>query len=211
MRTAEVKRTPAPGAAGALASAKFLEALFSTDSVSNKRNVEAVEVGANQLASGRIVQYSAARQRSFDEVKVQVRERVVAKQAAELARKDGESRLAELRKAPESAMPGASVTVSRAAARDVARDIVDAALRAPADKLPTFVGVEQGTQGYAVVRIAKVAGRDPATGDAAQLQAQFGQAWGDAEAQAYYAALKKRFSAETLPAAAKAASAPSGL
>lgn len=211
VRTAEVKRAPAPGATGALANAKFLESLFSADSVSNKRNVEAVEVGPNQLASGRIVQYSAARQRSFDEVKAQVRERVIAKQAAELARKDGEARLAELRKAPDSAMSGASVTVSRAATKDVARDIVDAALRAPADKLPAVVGVEQGTQGYAVVRIAKVSGRDPATGDTAQLQAQFGQAWGDAEAQAYYAALKKRFGAETLPAAAKAASAPAGL
>ena len=211
VRTAEVRRTPAPGAAGALANAKFLESLFGTDSVSSKRNVEAVEVGPNQLASGRIVQYSAARQRSFDEVKAQVRERVVAKQAAELARKEGEARLAELRKAPDTALGGASVTVSRAATKEVARDIVDAALRAPADKLPTFVGVEQGTQGYAVVRIGKVAGRDPASGEAAQLQAQFGQAWGDAEAQAYYAALKKRFSAQTLPAAAKAASAPAGL
>lgn len=211
VRKADVRRTPAPGATGALANAKFLESLFGADSVSNKRNVEAVEVGPNQLASGRIVQYSAARQRSFDEVKAQVRERVIAKQAAELARKDGEARLAELRKAPETAMAGASVTVSRAATKDVPRDIVDAALRAPTDKLPAFIGVEQGTQGYAVVRIGKVSGRDPATGEPAQLQAQFSQAWGDAEAQAYYAALKKRFKAETLPAAAKAASAPSGL
>ena len=211
VRNAEVRRTPAPGATGALANAKFLESLFSTDSVSSKRNVEAVEVGPNQLASGRIVQYSAARQRSFDEVKAQVRERVAARQAAELARKDGEARLAELRKSPEAPMAAASVTVSRAATKDVARDIVDAALRAPAEKLPAFVGVEQGTQGYAVVRINKVSGRDPATADTAQLQVQFSQAWGDAEAQAYYAALKKRFAAETLPAAAQAASAPAGL
>ena len=38
-------------------------------------------------------------------------------------------------------------------------------------------------------------------------KAQYGQAWGDAEAQAYYAALKQRFHAETLPAAAKGTSA----
>ena len=43
---------------------------------------------------------------------------------------------------------------------------------------------------------------------AKQMQAQYGQACGDAEAQAYYAALKQRFHAETLPAAAKGASAP---
>lgn len=208
---ADIKRTPAPGATGALANAKFLESLFGTDSVTNKRNVEAVEVGPNQLASGRIVQYSPARQRSFDEVKAQVREQVVAQQAAALARKDGEARLTELQKTPDAAMPGSAVMVSRAATKDVARDIVDAALRAPADKLPAVIGVEQGRQGYAVVRIGKVAGRDPAAADTRQLQVQFGQAWGDAEAQAYYAALKRRFGAETLPAAAKAASTPAGL
>jgi hypothetical protein len=38
-----------------------------------------IEVGPNQLASGRIVQYSPARQRAFDEDKAMVRERVVAK------------------------------------------------------------------------------------------------------------------------------------
>src|SRR3989344_4472669 len=34
-------RTPAPGAVGPLANPKFLEALFSSDSVQNKRNTEA--------------------------------------------------------------------------------------------------------------------------------------------------------------------------
>ncbi len=209
VRTAQdVKRTPAPGATGAMASAKFLESIFGTDSVKNKRNVEAVEVGPNQLASGRIVQYSPARQRAFDEVKSMVRDRVAAQQAAALARKEGEARLAELQKAADAAMPGSVVTVSRAATKEVPRDIVDAALRAPAAKLPAVIGVEQGGQGYAVVRIAKVSGRDPATGDAKQLQDQYGQAWGDAEAQAYYAALKQRLRAETLEAAGKAASAP---
>ncbi|MFT3665606.1 SurA N-terminal domain-containing protein [Piscinibacter sp.] len=205
---ADVKRTPASGATGALASAKFLEAIFSADSVKNKRNIEAVEIGANQIASGRIVQYSPAHQLAFDEVKTLVREKVAAQQAQALARKDGEARLAELQKTPDAAMPGSPVTVSRAAPKDVARDVLDAALRAPAGKLPAVVGVEQGTQGYAVVRIGKLAGRDPAAGDAKQMQAQYGQAWGEAEAQAYYAALKQRFRAETLAAAAKNASTP---
>jgi len=205
-----LKRTPAPGTTGALANPKFLEALFGTDAVKNKRNTEAVEVGPNQLASGRVVQYAAAHQRAFAEVKSAVRDKVASQQAAALARKDGEARLAELRKSPELAMAGASVTISRAQARDVAREIVDAALRAPSDKLPSFVGVDQGAQGYAVVKIGKVLGRDPATGDAQRLQAQYGQAWGDAESQAYYAALRARYRAETLPAAARAASAAGG-
>ena len=210
VRTAQgVTRVPAPGVTGLLANAKILDEVFSADSVKNKRNVEAVEIGPNQLASARIVQYSPARQRSFDEVRAQVREKVTAQQAAALARKDGAARLADLQKSPEAALAAPAVTISRAATKDVPRDVVDAALRAPAAKIPAVIGLERGALGYAVVRIAKVSGRDPATGDARQLQAQYGKAWGDAEAQAYYDALKQRFHAETLAAAAKGASAPS--
>jgi len=212
VRTAkDVQRTPAAGATGVLGSAKLLESLFSADSIKNKRNVEAVEVGPSQLASGRIVQHSPARRRPFEEVQALVREKVAAQQAAALARKEGEARLAELQKSPDTALPGAPVTVSRASTRDVPRDIVDAALRAPADKLPGVVGVDQGAQGYALVRIVRLLGRDPAGGEALRLQAQYGQAWGDAEAQAYYAALKSRLRAQTLEAASKGASAPAGL
>ena len=55
-RTATVPRTPAPGATGALAQPKLLDAFFGNDNVrSGKRNTEAIEVGPNQLAAGRIV------------------------------------------------------------------------------------------------------------------------------------------------------------
>ena len=44
--------------------------------------------------------------------------------------------------------------------------------------------------------VIKVCGRDPVAADAARAQAQYAQAWADAEAQAYYAALKTRFKVE---------------
>ncbi|MEK9804410.1 MAG: SurA N-terminal domain-containing protein, partial [Curvibacter sp.] len=54
-------REPAPGTQGVLASVKFLEAVFSPDAVSNKRNTEAVEIAPSQLAAARIVQHTPAR------------------------------------------------------------------------------------------------------------------------------------------------------
>ena len=100
-RTATVQRTPAPGATGALASAKLLEALFGNDAVRNKRNTDAVEVGPNQLASARIVEYTPARTLPLAEVKDRVRERLVADQAAALAKKEGLALLAQLQKGGE--------------------------------------------------------------------------------------------------------------
>ena len=210
LRSAQnLKRTPATGVTGPLASAKFLDALFGNEAIRNKRNTEAIEVSPSTLVSGRVVKHEAARQLPLADVKAQVRDRLVVVQAAALARKQGEARLAELRAAPTTAMTEAAVTLSRAQQRELPGPLVDAALKAPTATLPAFVGVDLGDQGYAVVKIGKVLGRDPVTADASRAQSQYAQAWGDAESQAYYNALKSRFKVEIKASALPAADAAS--
>jgi peptidyl-prolyl cis-trans isomerase D len=206
LRSAQnVKREPAPGASGALANPKFLDALFGNEAIRNKRNTEAIEVGPSTLASGRVVKHEPAHQRPLAEVKAQIRERLVTAQAAAQARKLGEARLAALRAAPATAMSEAAVTLSRAQSHELPAPVVDAVLKAPVTTLPAFVGIDLGDQGYAVAKIVKVLGRDPSAGDAARAQAQYAQAWGEAESQAYYAALKARYKVELRPRALPAA------
>jgi peptidyl-prolyl cis-trans isomerase D len=210
-RVATVQRTPAPGASGALASAKLLEAVFGNDAVRNKRNTDAIEVGPNQLASARIVEYLPARTLPLAEVKDQVRERVVAIQAATLARKEGEALLVQLQKGGDIGLPDTAV-IGRAMAQSQPRQVIEAVLGADASKLPAPLGVDLGDEGYLVARITQVLPRDPAIGNEQSLQAQYAQAVANAEAQAYYAALKSRYKTEIKASATSAdgaASAPS--
>lgn len=186
-----VKRNPAPDAPAPLNSQKLMDALFASDIVKNKRNTDAVEVGPNQLVSARVVQYTPAHTLPLAEVKDMVRERVVALQSAALARKDGEAKLAELKKDASTALPGEAIVMSRVTSKELPRQVVDAVMRADAAKLPTAVGVELPA-GYAVLRITKVLGRDPVAADAARAQAQMTQAQTEAETLAYYSALKTR-------------------
>ena len=200
LRTAPaVMRVPGPGATGPLANTKFLDALFGNDVLRNKRNTEAIEVGPSQMASGRVVQYAPAHQLALAEVKAKVREKLLTTQAAALARKLGEARLAALRAAPDTSMNEPAIVVSRAQAAELPRQVIDASLKAAAEKLPAFVGVDLADQGYAVVKITKVLARDPVAADATKAQAQYAQTWADAEAQAYYAALKSRYKVELHP------------
>ena len=206
--TATVQREPAPGAAGPLASAKLLEAVFGNDAVRNKRNTDAVEVGPNQLASARIVEYMPARTLPLAEVKDQVRERLVDEQAAALARKEGQALLARLQAHAETMLPDSAV-IGRAAAQGQPRQLIDAVLGAEAGKLPVPVGVDLGPQGYIVAKVTQVLPRDPATAPEQMLQGQYVQAVAIAEMQAYYDALKSRYKAEVKPRVAElAASAP---
>ena len=197
LRTASgVQRTAAPGASGPLASPKFLEQLFGSEALRNKRNTEAVETGPSQLVSGRIVSYEPAHKLPFAEVKAKVQAAVVAELAAAQARKEGQARLAALQKTPDAALAEPPIVVSRVQRRDLAPQLIDAVLRADASKLPAVIGVDLGAAGYAVVRIDKVLGRDAAVADMRQLSAQYAQAWAEAETLAYYDALKTRFKVE---------------
>jgi peptidyl-prolyl cis-trans isomerase D len=208
-QTATVLRTPPPGATGALASAKLLEAVFGNDAVRNKRNTDAVEVGPGQLAAARIVEYTPARALPLGEVKDQVREHLVGEQAAALARSEGQALLAQAKSNTDLKLPDGGVVGRAAAQQGMPRELIDAVLGADAGKLPAVVGVDLGAQGYVVARITQLLPRDPAMGPEQALQGQYAQAVANAEMMAYYDALKTRYKAQVKPAVAVlAASAP---
>ena len=64
--------------------AKFLQALFSEDTIKNKRNTEAIEVAPSTMISGRIVEYKPATVRPLAEVAPDWRHPVLRQTAAEM-------------------------------------------------------------------------------------------------------------------------------
>lgn len=192
-----ITRQPTPGASGALANAKFLNAIFTADTIEKKRNTEAVEVASNQLISGRITQYTAARTRPLAEVKNIVRQRWLAMRGAEEARKDGIAKLAAWKASPATAALSEMLAVSRDQPQKQPMQVVDAALRADASALPALAGVDLGAQGYVIVKVLKVLPREASLqAQAQQERTQYTQWWTSAESLAYYNTLKDRFKTE---------------
>jgi peptidyl-prolyl cis-trans isomerase D len=204
-------RTPNPAAApnAPYNNAKFLQALFADEAVKNKRNTEAVEAGPNTLISGRVVEYKPATKRPFDEVKGIIRERVVQAEALNLAKKDGEAKLAELKAKPDAAAGfGGTKQVSRVNSQAVGGPATAAVMKADVSKLPAHVGVELPGQGYGVYRISKIS--QPKTVDAARRQAeeqQIANALAQQEMYVYVEALKKKAKAQILVKESKRADA----
>jgi len=202
-------RQPQPGAKGVLANGRFLAALFEADSLAKKRNTEAIEVGANQLVAGRILAYSPVRTLPFNEVRAQVSERVAAAAALEMARSEGNAKLMQWKQDASKASLSNPVMVSRDQAQNVASSIVMAALRVDPAALPVWLGVELGPDGFAIVRVNKVAARVGVPVAVQQRdREQYTQWWTTAEAQAYYDALKKRFKVQILAASSDAPVTP---
>ena len=213
MLKATVGRAPAAGAQGPLASAKLLSAIFGDEALKNKRNTDAVETGASQLVSARVVQHRPSVVRPLAEVKVEVMERVRLEQALERARQAGQERLKAAQAAPGQLDGQTAMTVSRGLPMGLPRDLMDAVLKADASKLPAVIGVDVGRNGYAVVRIDKVSAPELPAEARAQWTPRLTQAWSAAESRLYYEALKQRLGVEmkvAKPAAKTADDAAAG-
>ncbi|KRB93362.1 SurA N-terminal domain-containing protein [Noviherbaspirillum sp. Root189] len=194
-------RTPNPATAPTAPynNPKFLAALFSDEAIKNKRNTEAVEVAPNTLIAGHVIEYKPVTRRPFEEVQAAVRERVVQEEAAALAKKAGESKLAKLKSGDDAAGFGETKVVSRTKAQGITPAAIPVVMKTDTTKLPAFAGVDLGAQGYGVYRITKVS--QPATTDTARRQGeqqQIGNALAQQEALAYLEALKKKSKVEIL-------------
>lgn len=175
---------------------KFLTALFSDESLKNKRNTEAVEVAPNTLIAGRVIEYKPATKRPFDEVKAQVQERVIQTEAHALAKKAGEAKLAALKEKDDAGGFSATQVVSRAKSQGLNPAVFLAVMKADTSKLPSYVGLE-APQGYALLRVVRVV--QPTNVDTAKRQAEHQQiaaALAQQETHAYIEALKKKAKVE---------------
>ncbi len=139
-----------------LSNRKLLDALFSADSIANRRNTDAIEAGSNTLVSARIVEYTAAQRKKFESVQDEVRNRVVASESQKLATQAGKKLLAELRSGSKADGFGTVQKLSRSNTGELTALAVAEVFKASTDKLPAYVGVENGTRGYAIYLIEKV-------------------------------------------------------
>ena len=211
---ANLSRQPDPSVAPTAPynNAKFLKALFSDETIKNKRNTEAVEVAPNTLIAGRIAEYKPASKRPFEEVKNIVRERVTQIEAANLAKKAGEAKLVALKAKDDTTGFGDAKTVSRTKTKDFDDTMLMAVMKADVTKLPAYVGVDVPGKAYNVVRISKVS--QPAAVDNARRQAeeqQVANALAQQEMMAYIDVLKQKAKVKILkPVSAIPAPADAG-
>jgi peptidyl-prolyl cis-trans isomerase D len=172
---------------------KFLAAVFADDSIKNHNNTQAIDVGHSALIAAHVTDYKPAATPPLASVKDAVRAKFVAEQAAELARKDGEAKLAELQKSKSTAGFSPEQKVSRTDAQGVSPLALSAIFKADDSKLPAYVGVDLGNDGYAIYRVNAVV--PPAPIDAPRLaaaQRQLAQVDAQTQLESYVASLRQR-------------------
>lgn len=194
--------TPQPNATlppdSPLNNAKFLAAVFASDATKDRNNTQAIDVGNSTLIAAHVTDFKAAAVPALDTIKDAVRQKVIATQSAEMARKDGAAKLAEFEKSKSTSGFSSALKVSRSDAQGVPPSALSAIYKVDAQKLPAYVGVDLGEDGYAIYRVNAVL--PGAAVDAQRLagaQQQIAQVEAQSEVESYLDALRERSKVKT--------------
>jgi peptidyl-prolyl cis-trans isomerase D len=195
----ELKTTPlltrAQVQALALNNPKFVEAVFSPDSLKDKRNTEALEVAPNTLMAARVLDYKPTATRPFDDVKAEVRRQLERKAAGELAQKAGKEKLALVEQGKDAGLSfGKPATLTRNQAQPgFAPDALIKIFQASPVKLPVYVGTASERGGFSIYKVTQVIA--PPAQDPDRLKAfntRVGEQVGHELFNAYLASLKNK-------------------
>ncbi len=171
---------------------KLLQAVFSEDTVKNKRNTEVIDVGDNTLVAARVIEYKPASVRPFAEISAEINQRLTQQQAAQLAARHGRELLDKLKQGEGIALGwSAARLVSRDNAQGYAGTALTGIFKADIGKLPAYAGVENAQGGFVLLKVTRVV--DSETVGIAKRKAvseELRQVLGQEELNAYVASLK---------------------
>ncbi len=190
---------------GVLANPKLLAAVFAGDSLRNRLNIEAIDLGDGSMVTARVLEHKPAHVQDFELVKGVARMIAETEAAAALAQVNAEEALEALRKGEQPAQKAAwgKPQVLKRGTAGLSPDAVRQVFSAKADSLPAFVASKEDS-GVVIYRIEKVAVSEAAQDEAQlkELAAQYGSMLGQEDLRAYIAGIRDRMGVKiTQPAA----------
>ncbi len=177
---------------------RVVEALFGTEALKDKRNTSAIEVSANTLVAARVVDYYPTAERAFSDVKDRIVEEIKMQKAAEMARADGEKKLAEVQKSKSLEGFSAPIWISRQNLQGQPAMLADAEISYPDTKLPAYIGKSVPGGSY-IVSYVEAARKHPAKpAELQSLARELSSIYGEADRMGYLEALENVIGVEWL-------------
>ena len=176
-----------------------IEALYGFDVLEDKRNSNAIEVASNTLLSARVTAHHKQTVKTFDEVKGDIVATLKNQKATEAARAQGSADIAKLLdKKSASAKFGDKTVTSRERPGAYAYEVVTAALRPEANKLPTYTGVQTQDGSYFVIEVQSSKKIEASPEQLAMRKAELAQLYSNPEQAAFISGLETKFGTQIL-------------
>ena len=176
-----------------------IEALYGFDVLEDKRNSNAIEVASNTLLSARVTAHHKQTVKTFDEVKGDIVATLKNQKATEAARAQGSADIAKLLdKKSASGKFGDKTVISRERPGAYAYEVVTAALRPDANKLPTYTGVQTQDGSYFVIEVQSSKKIEASPEQLAMRKAELAQLYSNPEQAAFISGLETKFGTQII-------------
>jgi len=185
--------TRSGGADKLLDNPKLLKAVFSEESLKDRRNTDAVDVGS-AIVAARVVDHKPVGTKPFDDVSADLSRQLTRERAIQLAVEDGRARLAKVKAGADAgfAWPAPKLA-SRGDAQGLPLPALMQAFKLDTEKLPAYAGTEDPRGGFVLVRVSKVAQPEAAAPDKLRaVSQQLSQLRGQEELAAVIGSLRGR-------------------
>lgn len=178
---------------------QLMNLVFLPESLSDRRNTEAIEATPNNLISARVVDYKPATPRTYDEVKAGIEDLLKLQAASKLAAEKGTASLKMLQegKSVEGLDWIPEVTVDRKNANGLTDVAMTQVFKTSTATLPSYSGYNDETKGYLLVKVIKI--ESPTLSDSEVLavdQAEFDAAVSSEYLSAYKKSLREKSDVE---------------
>ena len=169
------------------------------EALEDKRNSNAIEVASNTLLSARVTAHHKQTVKTFDEVKGDIVATLKNQKATEAARAQGSADIAKLLdKKSASGKFGDKTVISRERPGAYAYEVVTAALRPDANKLPTYTGVQTQDGSYFVIEVQSSKKIEASPEQLAIRKAELAQLYSNPEQAAFISGLETKFGTQIL-------------
>ena len=194
-----ITRSGAPAEAARDLTPAVLQELFAPDSLAKRQNTKAVDIGGNALVSARVLDYHSSAPIPLEAVRANIKGSLQRAAAAEMARKAGQARLAELQKTASDDGFDAGRWVGRDDPQQLLPAAVTSVMQLASAKLPAYVAAEAGNGTYVVLHVLSVKAADPPAADAAAgASQQWLQQISSSDEVSFVHALRERFGAKII-------------
>ncbi|MFV0284108.1 MAG: SurA N-terminal domain-containing protein [Castellaniella sp.] len=179
--------------AAILGDVRVRQALFSTQVLTDKQNSGVIEISPDTMVVVRVRDMTPAHVMTLDQVRDQIRKRLVGERALAAAVAEGEKVLAGLQAQPSTEGFENPVTASRLNPADLSDEVLETAFSIKADKtLPAFSGVTLTPSGYVIIQVEKIQPGTTSAPALAGLGQQMARLWGGVEREAVLVELRQQ-------------------
>lgn len=172
-----------------------VEALFSFDVLSDKRNSNSIEIAHNTLLSARVTAHHPETTQTFEAVKDDIVARIKAQKSGAAAEEHGAKLVAQLQAGEKTNLKfGEAVSFSRQNPGEHSYQVVTAAMKPEGTKLPAFTGV-MTDKGYVVFEVLNANVPTASAEDIAARKTELMRIFGRIDQKAYMDALEVKLEA----------------